>query len=548
MTTAEVPTTFDSTSVNRLVACGMAVSDEASQNARQLVRLFRDAADLAGVRRGCLVGEVGALIQGAAGQPGEFRFAAGNHHQAILDAEDGRFAERTGVAIARRGVAHDGGEGLAHHAHEALLVVQGVFVHGNTPELGKELALSAPDRGFVNEVPAANVDKNPQCKHKQNEPPPTGSCFMLADKEIPMSDMQAESNEIREIRINPIVPAESVLVATARSMRPKKAEELAPRDTRKHVETCPFCRGNEDKTPPAILAWPDSGDWQIRMVENLYPVLGDDREQAGFNFGLQQTIDGYGRHEVIIDHNEHGIAVQDMTESHLTALFGVYQTRMRQLFESDERLKYVLVFKNFGPAAGASIPHTHSQVIAMPVVPENVHNEVENSRRFYRKNHQCIFCSLIDEALTFEATIYDRDSGEIRRKIDVGQYVIERGRKFIAIKPFASRYEWEVHILPLQHQSDFVAVGPEDLEELALVLQRTMARLDAVIGGAQYNYFLHSVPHDEHRTENAPSYHWHLEICPRTSIPTGFELGSGLFVNTISPEAAAQRLRNAPVS
>jgi UDPglucose--hexose-1-phosphate uridylyltransferase len=355
---------------------------------------------------------------------------------------------------------------------------------------------------------------------------------------------QSDPNEIREIRINPIVPAESVLVATARGMRPKKAEELAPRDTRKHVETCPFCRGNEHKTPPAILTWPTGApDWQIRMVENLYPVLGDDRAQAGFNFGLQQTIDGYGRHEVIIDHHEHGIAVNDMAESHLAALFGVYQTRMRQLFESDERLKYVLVFKNFGPAAGASIPHTHSQVIAMPVVPENVDAEVRNSAEHYAKHHHCIFCALIDEALTFEATIYDRNSGAVRRRINVGQYVVERGEKFIAIKPFASRYEWEVHILPLSHQADFLEVRGEDLADLARVMKRAMARLEAVIGGAQYNFFLHSVPHDGQQSRHAASYHWHLEICPRTSIPTGFELGSGLFVNTTSPEQAAERLR-----
>jgi UDPglucose--hexose-1-phosphate uridylyltransferase len=353
----------------------------------------------------------------------------------------------------------------------------------------------------------------------------------------------SEQNEVREIRINPIVPSESVLVATARSMRPKKAEELAPRDTRKHVETCPFCRGNEHKTPPEILSWPAEGDWHIRMVENLYPVLGDDREQANFNFGLQQSIDGYGRHEVIIDHHEHGIAVHEMTESHLAALFGVYQTRMRQLFESDERLKYVLIFKNFGPAAGASIPHTHSQVIAMPVVPENVDAEVRNSAMHFAKHHHCIFCALIDEALTFEATIYDRASGAVRRKINVGQYVVERGEKFIAIKPFASRYELEVHILPLQHQADFLDVRGEDLADLARVMKRTMARLDAVIGGAQYNFFLHSVPHDTQRAAHAPSYHWHLEICPRTSIPTGFELGSGLFVNTINPEQAAEKLR-----
>ena len=354
----------------------------------------------------------------------------------------------------------------------------------------------------------------------------------------------SEPNEVREIRINPIVPAESVLVATARSMRPKKPEELAPRDTRKHVDTCPFCRGNEHKTPPVILTYPpDSSEWQIRMVENLYPVLGDDREQAAFNFGLQQTIDGYGRHEVIIDHFEHGVALFEMSDAHLTALFGVYQTRMRQLYKSDERLQYVLIFKNFGPAAGASIPHTHSQVIAMPVVPENVEAEVRNSAAHYAKQHHCIFCALIDEALTFEATIYDRNSGAVRRRINVGQYVVERGEKFIAIKPFASRYEWEVHILPLQHQAEFLDLSAADMPDLARVLRRTMARLDAVIGGAQFNFFLHSVPHDHDRHNNAASYHWHLEICPRTSIPTGFELGSGLFVNTISPEQAAERLR-----
>ena len=343
--------------------------------------------------------------------------------------------------------------------------------------------------------------------------------------------------DVREIRINPIVPTESVLVATARSMRPKKAEDLAPRDNRKHVETCPFCRGNEHKTPPAIVAIPDAADW------DLYPVLGDDRSVANLSFGLQQTIDGYGRHEVIIDHQHHGIAVHDMSQQHLAMLFGAYRDRMRQLFESNPRLKYVLVFKNFGPAAGASIPHTHSQVIAMPVVPENVQAEVDNSRAFFRKNHHCIYCALIDEALTFEATIYDRESGQVRRKINVGQFIIERGRKFIAIKPFASRFEWEAHILPLQHQSDFVDLADDDLDDLAQIMKRTMARLDAVVGGVQYNYFLHSVPHDDQRGDNAASYHWHLEICPRTSIPTGFELGSGLSVNTVSPEAAAEQLR-----
>ncbi len=360
----------------------------------------------------------------------------------------------------------------------------------------------------------------------------------MADKPSSQQDI------VREIRINPIVPTQSVLVATARSMRPKQAEQAAPRDTRKHVDTCPFCSGNEHMTPPQIATYPAGENWRIRIVENLYPVLGDDRQNPNFSFGLQQTIDGYGRHEVIIDHNHHGIALHEMSVEHLAMLFGAYRDRMVDLYSSDERLRYVLVFKNFGPAAGGSIPHTHSQIIAMPVVPDNVQAEVDASQRFFDKNHHCIFCALIDEALTFEATIYDRESGRVRRKLDVGQYVIERGERFIAIKPFASRYEWEIHILPLHHQSDYRPVTAEDLSDLGGVLKRTMARLEAVLGGVQYNYFLHSLSPDKAAGGGKESFHWHLEICPRTSIPTGFELGAGLFVNTISPEDAAAQLRN----
>jgi UDPglucose--hexose-1-phosphate uridylyltransferase len=359
--------------------------------------------------------------------------------------------------------------------------------------------------------------------------------------------MSSEQKSVREIRINPIVPTESVLVSTARGMRPKKDEERITRDTRQYVDRCPFCVGNEDRTPPEIKAYPDSKNWDIRIVPNLYPVLGDDHSPNNTSFGLQHVIDGYGRHEVIIDHPDHGIAIHEMSREHLTNLFYVYQQRMEELYASDDRLKYVLVFKNFGPAAGASIPHTHSQIIATPVVPEDVQNEVHHSREYYNKFGNCIFCSLIDEALTFEATIHDRESGEIRRKINVGQYVIERGERFIAIKPFASRFEWEIHILPLQHQADFLQATQEDLADFARVLKRTMARLDKVVGGVQYNFFLHSVPHGGEHQSCENSYHWHLEICPRTSIPTGFELGSGLFVSTVSPEAAAEALRDAEI-
>ena len=359
--------------------------------------------------------------------------------------------------------------------------------------------------------------------------------------------MKEQNDTVREIRINPIVPSESVLVATSRSSRPKQAEPFVRRDTRAHVATCPFCIRNEHMTPPAIAAYPTENAWAVRVVENLYPVLGDNQFSPNFSFGLQHVIDGYGRHEVIIDHQVHGIAIHEMTEDHLALLLTCYRDRMERLYRASPQLRYVLVFKNYGPAAGGSIPHTHSQVIATPVIPNNVQAEVQNSRLFYEKSNRCIFCALIDEALAFETVVYDRDTGAVRRKIDVGQYVIERGKYFIAVKPFASRYEWEIHILPLVHQSDFVMVTREELADLAGVLRRTMARLEKVLGGVQYNYFIHSLPHDEDHALCQASFHWHLEICPRTYIPTGFELGSGLFVNSISPEHAAAVLRAAKV-
>ena len=361
---------------------------------------------------------------------------------------------------------------------------------------------------------------------------------------LKMHDPEQDSAApVREIRIDPIIPNESVLIATARGARPKKKEEPAPRDERVHVDTCPFCPGNETMTPPAIAAYPGEGPWEVRIVENLYPVLGDEPGQGGFSFGLHQTIGGYGRHEVIIDHPNHGIRLHEMSEPHLVLLFSAYGERMRQLYAADRRLRYVLVFKNYGPAAGGSIPHTHSQLIATPVVPENVYREVTHSHEFHEKHGRCIFCTLIDEALTFEATIYDRVSGGIRRRIDVGQYVVERGERFVAFKPFASRFEWEVHILPLRHEADFLRATGEDLADFTRVLRRTMARLEAVVGGIQYNYFLHSLPHGGDWGGNDASYHWHLEITPRTSIPTGFELGSGFYVNTVAPEEAARKLR-----
>jgi UDPglucose--hexose-1-phosphate uridylyltransferase len=355
--------------------------------------------------------------------------------------------------------------------------------------------------------------------------------------------MDTIDREVREIRIDPVVPTESVLVSTVRNLRPRKKEQPAPRDQRDHVETCPFCLGNENMTPPAIVEYSGDEHWSIRIVENLYPVLSESTDSPVTSEGLRQAIDGYGRHEVIIDHHRHGIAIHEMSPHHLQQLFTAYQTRMQELYQKDARLRYVLVFKNFGPAAGASIAHTHSQLIALPVVPENVQAEVHFSASYFREHHHCVYCALIDDALSFTATVYDKERGESHRVLDAGSYVVERSEHFVAIKPFASRFEWEVHVLPLRHQADYLRMDQALMLDFANLFRNTMARLDKLLEGAQYNYFLHTLPNNSPQNCQK-SYHWHLEICPRTSIPSGFELGSGLYINTVSPELAAKQLRD----
>jgi UDPglucose--hexose-1-phosphate uridylyltransferase len=171
--------------------------------------------------------------------------------------------------------------------------------------------------------------------------------------------------------------------------------------------------------------------------------------------------------------------------------------------------------------------------------------EISSSLKFYRQRNQCIFCNLMDENLSYQATIHDKNQGEFLRELHVADYFVDQNDGFIGIKPFASRYPWEIHVLPRKHCHDFRNISDRDCGEIASLVRRIMVRLENVLGPVQYNYFLHSAPGGGKSDKYKESFHWHFEICPRTSIPNGFEIGSGLAVNTVSPEKAAILLRKA---
>ena len=353
----------------------------------------------------------------------------------------------------------------------------------------------------------------------------------------------AQKRALTELRQNPVIPEEFVMFATARSMRPKKEVQPEPYDNRSHVADCPFCRGNEAMTPPPLAQVNDeNGNWIVRSVSNKFPVLDHNCGNQNFSFGVQRVIDGFGCHEVMIDHPDHGIRINAMDTKHLALLFTAYRNRMETLYKENPQLKHVLVFKNFGEEAGGSIKHTHSQILAMPIVLKRVAEEMKGSQSYYREYGECIFCTQIDEARTLGVTVTDKDNGATRREIFAGQLVIERTKHFIAMKPFASRHEWEISIIPLVHTMDFLHATAEVIADLASLFKSTLSRLDAVVKGLQYNFLIHSA-NATLFPGHAKSYHWYIEIIPRTVKFSGIELGTGCHVNTIAPEDAAERLR-----
>lgn len=342
---------------------------------------------------------------------------------------------------------------------------------------------------------------------------------------------------ITQFRKNQIT-GKVALWSKARSDRPKG----------KTGTECPFCPGNEYMTPPPILNIPEKEgrNSRIRIVPNKYPLLAPGQQGPDIFAGLNHFQSGCGEHEIIIDHAQHDILIHEMGDAHLTVLFSLFQQRMVEMYKNPD-IQLVQVFKNFGRDAGGSLPHTHTQGIAIPLVPHNIEMELWNGKKYYRKSGRCIFCSLIDEAEMFESMAYDSESKLSRPQVIVGQFIIERTQHFVALVPFAPSHDYEVWILPLKHHADFLDLNQNEIEDLAGIFRRTMARLSAVIEGLQYNFFIHTVPHSEEYKENTSVFHTHIEIVPRMTQESGFEKSTRIYLLEKNPAVAAENLRNAQI-
>ena len=290
---------------------------------------------------------------------------------------------------------------------------------------------------------------------------------------------------------------------------------------------CPFCYGNEAMTPPEVYAVRPAGSaangpgWQLRVVPNRFPALKIEGELGRRGIGLFDMCNGLGAHEVIIETPDHQRQMADLS---LEELAGVLKASMARSLDlrGDARFKYTLLFKNFGLSAGASLEHGHTQLIALPIIPKRVQEELRGAERYLEFRERCVFCDMLQQELQDD------------------ERLISDNRSFVAYCPFVSSFPFEIWILPRQHRADFGQVAPEELLDFGRILKDTLGRMRRVLADPPYNFILHTAPIESRERDE---YHWHLELIPKLTKVAGFEWGTGFYINPTPPELAAKLLR-----
>jgi UDPglucose--hexose-1-phosphate uridylyltransferase len=327
-----------------------------------------------------------------------------------------------------------------------------------------------------------------------------------------------------ELRKDPVI-GRWVIIATERSKRPDDfgTQEEKPQN----ANQCPFCTGNESMTPPEILAYrdpdtqPDEPGWKLRVVSNKYPALRIEGDLNRQGDGMYDMMQGIGAHEVIIETTDHLKRLADLNKEDIEDILWAYRDRVLDL-KKDPRFRYVLIFKNQGRAAGASLSHSHSQLIATPIVPKRVMEELKGASEYYEYKERCVFCDILSQELTDKVRI------------------IGENEDFVAITPFASRFPFETWIIPKIHEAHFEEARKHEYTLLAELLKDVMGRLKGTLKEPPYNYVIHTAPYVE---DYSKEYHWHIEIMPKLTRVAGFEWGTGFYINPTPPEAAAKFLR-----
>ncbi|HSF25681.1 MAG TPA: DUF4931 domain-containing protein [Blastocatellia bacterium] len=359
-----------------------------------------------------------------------------------------------------------------------------------------------------------------------------------------------------ELRKDPI-SGRWVIISSARAQRPEAPEPRREEESAEARARCPFCYGHEDTTPPEIFTIRNNGEppntpgWLTRVVPNKFPAFGIFPEINLRRVGMFQMATGYGAHEVAVESPDHETYLEQQPLPQIARIVDTWWERNVDL-ERDQKLKYVLIFKNHGKAAGASLSHPHAQIIATTVIPDALKSKLTNAKEHYVGGEGCIWCRQVDQLLYYENKIYNHD-GSVLVSIQQRDRVVAESEKFVAYIPFAARMPFEVHISPKVHQHSFIQTSPEERFELARILKTVLMKVYKLLGNPPYNFYIHSspnlnvLPRTGDYSTIRDDFHWHIEILVRTTIWAGFEQGSGIYINPLNPTDAAKYLAETEV-
>lgn len=327
-----------------------------------------------------------------------------------------------------------------------------------------------------------------------------------------------------ELRKDPIV-GRWVIISTERGKRPSDFGDI---DTSRKGGFCPFCSGNESKTPPEVYAVreagtdPDTPGWQVRVVSNKYPALEIEGDLDRKGQGIYDMMNGVGAHEVLIETPDHETELSQLDVTHFERVFIAIRERLLDLAR-DQRFQYIQVFKNRGESAGASLEHSHTQLIATPIIPRRVVEELKGCTQHFEIKERCVFCDIVDQELAFEKRI------------------VCENKDHVVISPFAPRFPFETWLIPKRHGRHFENAYEDGYGSLVRILKEMLMRVNTALNNPPYNFVLHTSPCNVKKSQI--HYHWHFELIPRLTRVAGFEWGTGFYINPTPPEDAASFLK-----
>lgn len=327
---------------------------------------------------------------------------------------------------------------------------------------------------------------------------------------------------MQELRLN-LITREWVVIAKERAKRP---EDFRVRTERMalppYSETCPFCPGNEGRTPLETYSIKDEKGWRVRVMPNKFSALSRDGERRRENGGIKRTLSGVGIHEVIVETPSHDMTIALLPVSQIEDVLRVYRDRFIEAYK-DPRVEHVIIFRNQGERAGTSLEHPHSQLVGIPVTPIQVRMRVDEAMRFFDDTGDCLMCKTL------------------REELDDKTRIIMETNHFIAFIPYAALSPFHIWIFPKRHTPSFAAITDEEMADLAKVMKTTLGKIYYGLDNPDFNYTIRSM---RPVTGNVEFFHWYLTIIPRVSQTSGFEMGSGMYINMALPEASAEFLRS----